>query len=108
MNRNMFELIPQNKYSHFITPDILLHIECANRGTSSLYFTNKENQKIDIPTTIQVYTYDYQDTKKRILLQPCSSMFFMGHTDHYDIEYQGQIVFQLKNKRCWDIILPHS
>jgi hypothetical protein len=108
MNQKIFEFIPKNQYFHFITPEMILHIECSNRGVSSLYFTDKEHQKINIPETIQVYTYDYQDTKKRILLQPYSSMYFLGYTDHYDIEYQGKRVFQLKNKRCWDIILPNA
>ena len=106
MTQKIFDFIPKNQYSQFITPEIILHIECSNRGVSSLYFTNQEHQKINIPETIQVYTYDYQDAKKRILLQPFSSIYFVGYTDHYDIEYQGKIVFQLKNKRCWDIIIP--
>lgn len=91
-----------------ILPDIMVHLDRTSHSVAVIYFTDNQNPKkyIPIPKGIVVYTYDFQDTKRRVIQEPInSSSYGLCWTENYEVEYNGKIILELKNKRCWDVIL---
>lgn len=105
-----FDFLPKNQYSTYVKTDgsIQLTIECVHHGASYLYFKNESNERIRIPDGIKVYTYDSENSKKRILLNKMNENgeydgYALCYTDKYDIEWEGKILLKLNPKRSWTI-----
>jgi hypothetical protein len=46
--------------------NMILHIKRLNHSVAILYFTDEKSNKINIPDDILVYTYNYEDTNKKM------------------------------------------
>ena len=93
-----------NKYLYNISSNTLLHINRMNHSVAILYFTDKMNNKINIPDDIVVYTYDYQDQNKKIIEKPIKQDYSLCWTDKYTIQYKKKEILCLNNQRKWDIV----
>ena len=108
MNTQTFSFTnPSNTYTYNIREDVVIHIDNINNSVATLYFTNKSNEKINIPSGLVVYEYDFQ-TKEKVLLKPIQQHFVLCWTDNYNIEYVFEnktiLILDIKNERKWTII----
>ena len=92
-----------NTYTYDISI-LVIHIDKINNSVASLYFTNKSNEKINIPNGIAVYEYDFQ-TNKKVLLKPIQQHYLLCWTDNYTVEFEfeNKIILDIKNERKWNI-----
>jgi hypothetical protein len=70
-----------NAYTYSISENVVIHIDTINNSVASLYFTNKSNEKINIPSGIVVYEYDFQ-TNKKVSLKLIKQHFVLCWTDN--------------------------
>lgn len=92
-----------NAYTYDISENVVLHIYKINNSVASLYFTNKSNEKINIPSGLVVYEYNFQ-TNKKVSLKPIQQHFVLCWTDNYTLELDNKIILDIKNERKWTII----
>lgn len=92
-----------NTYTYDISENVVIHISNINNSVASLYFTNKSNEKINVPCELVVYEYDFQ-TNKKVPLKPIQQHFVLCWTDNYTIELDNKIILDIKNERKWTII----
>lgn len=87
------------EYIYSIHPksEIFLHIKRKNNSISSLYFTNQVNEKIDIPDNFIVYQ------NKKIIQPNETEDFTLFWRKNYDIVYNGETLFNIRNERQWTI-----
>ena len=91
-------------YIYSVTSNIILHIHRISYSVAMLYFTDEINNPINIPTGITIYTCDFQNMDSRIILPPTPSQkYALCWTDSYEIEFNGEIVLNITNKRTWSI-----
>lgn len=90
-------------YTYNIDENLVIHIDKINNSVASLYFTNKTNEKINVPNEIVVYEYDFQ-TNKKVPLKPIQQHYVLCWTDNYTIEFENKIILDIKNERKWTII----
>lgn len=93
-----------NEYSCNINSNTILHINRINHSVAVLYFTDVINNKINIPSTIVVYTYDYQNTNKKVVHNSIKQEYMLCWTDDYTIELNKNVLINIKNQRKWNII----
>ena len=103
--KTSFDFISHDsEYIYNINSHIILHITRINNGVALLYFTDEDSNKINIPNNIIVYTYDFQDNNKQILLKPIKENYALCWTDNYIIELDKNVLINIKNQRKWNII----
>ena len=78
-------------------------IERMTHSVAALYFTDEHNNKINIPDNIVVYTYDYQNTQKKVVQDYIDNTYHLCWTDSYTIEFNKTILINIKNQRKWVI-----
>lgn len=93
-----------NEYMYNMGSNMILHIKQTNHSVALLYFTDEMSNKINIPEDIVVYTYDYQDTNKKIIQKPIKQDYPLCWTDNYTIEYKEIEFLSLNTQRKWNII----
>jgi hypothetical protein len=93
-----------NEYVYNMGSNMILHIKRINHGVAVLYFTDELNNKINIPDGIKVYTFDYQDTIKKIIQKPIKQDYPLCWTDNYTIEYKQIEIVSVNSQRKWKII----
>jgi hypothetical protein len=93
-----------NEYVYNMASNMILHIKRMNHGVAVLYFTDELNNKINIPDGIKVYTFDYQDTIKKIIQKPIKQDYPLCWTDNYTIEYKQIEIVSVNSQRKWKII----
>lgn len=93
-----------NQYTYTINENILLRIKQLSNSIAVLYFTDEIGNKINIPTGLVVYTYDFQNTEKKIIKQLFIQDYTLCWTNNYIIELHGNIVIDIKSQRCWNIV----
>ena len=93
-----------NEYIYNMGSNIILHIKRNCHSVAVLYFTDEMCNKINIPDGIVVYTYDFQDTNKKIILKAIKQDYPLCWTDNYKIEYNKIQFLSLNCQRKWDII----
>ena len=93
-----------NKYIYSVNSKIILHIKTVNNSTACLYFTDELHNKINIPDSIMIYTYDFQNLKNKVI-QPRTQNndYILCWTENYDIEFNGENLLTIKNQRSWNI-----
>ena len=93
-----------NAYIHEIRPELLLHIVRISHSVASLTFTDEYNNKVPIPNEIKVYTFDFTKTQSKVILRPSlNNDYALCWTDNYTVEWNDEIVVNIKNKRSWKI-----
>jgi len=104
MNSNFHFSKSDNEYIHAIHPGLLLHIDRLSHSVASLPFTDEYNNKVPIPTEIRVYTFDFNKTQSKVIVGPSlNNDYALCWTDNYTVEWNGEIVVNIKNKRSWKI-----
>lgn len=93
-----------NEYLYNISSNVVLHIKRINYGVVILYFTDEVNNKINIPDSVIVYTYDYEDINKKIIQKAIKQDYPLCWTDNYIIEYNKIEILSLHNQRTWNIV----
>jgi hypothetical protein len=93
-----------NEYIYNIDSNMILHIKRTNYSVAVLYFTDKMSNKINIPNEIIVYTYDYQDTNKKMIQKVITQDYALCWTDNYTIEYKKIEILSLNSQRKWNMI----
>jgi hypothetical protein len=80
---------------------IILHMKQKNNSCASLYFTNQLNEEIDIPSEFIVYKNYINITT---LLHPNeTNNYTLYCRKNYDIVYNGETLFNIRNNRTWII-----
>lgn len=93
-----------NEYIHAIHPGLLVHIHRISHSVASLSFTDEFNNKVPIPTEIKVYTFDYTKKQSKVIVKPSlHNDYALCWTDNYTVEWNSEIVLNIKNKRSWKI-----
>jgi hypothetical protein len=104
MNSNFHFSDPNNLYIHSIHPKWKVCIKRISHSVALLYFRDNCNDKVPIPPEIQVYTFDYNKKQPKVILQPSIiNDYTLCWTDNYTVEWNGEIVLNIKNKRSWKI-----
>ena len=93
-----------NEHMYTMSSNMILHIKRMNHGVAVLYFTDNMSNKINIPEDIVVYTYDYQDTNKKIVQKAIQQDYPLCWTDNYTVEYKKIQILSLNTQRAWNII----
>lgn len=95
---------PHNQYVHVIKRELLVHIHRISHSVASLTFTDECNNKVPIPDEIKVYTFDYNKKQSKVILEPSlNNDYALCWTENYTVEWNGEIVVNLQNKRSWKI-----
>ena len=92
----------EQQYSYEISPETILHIDRVSHSAACMYFTDNKGHKIAIPENVSVYTFDYQNTKRRVSLEPIYGAYMLCWTENYEIEWNGEIKMVCKSQRKWD------
>jgi hypothetical protein len=80
---------------------IILHIKQKNNSSATLYFTNQLNEKIDIPSEFFVYK---NNNNINTLLHPNETNdYTLYWRKDYDIVYNGETLYNIRNNRTWII-----
>lgn len=81
--------------------EIILHIIRKNNSKATLYFTNQLNEEIDIPPNFIVYKH------KNTILLPLhpneTNDYTLFWRKNYDIVYNGETLYNIRNDRTWTI-----
>ena len=96
--------IMETEYIYSMGSNMVLHIKRINHGVAILYFTDDMNTNINIPNGIVVYTYDYQNTNKKIIQKAIKQDYPLCWTDNYTIEYNKIEILNLQSQRTWNIV----
>lgn len=83
----------------------ILHITRISNSIAVLYFTDEKGIKINIPNDIIVYTYNYEDTKNKVIQKNINQEYALCWTDNYTIECGEEELINIKNQRKWNIQL---
>jgi hypothetical protein len=83
-----------------INSNIQLRITNINNGVAIMYFTDENDNKINIPNGLVVTSYDELIP---IIQKPFYNDYILYWTDDYVVEFNNNIVIQIKNKRTWNI-----
>jgi hypothetical protein len=86
-----------------ISPTIVLHIDQNNFDFAALYFTNEQNNRINIPTEIEVYLNEDEYSKKTIQPSIKQLMYPLCWRDNYVVEWNNKMIVNIKNQRKWTI-----
>lgn len=93
-----------NEYKYNINPNTILHINQINNSVAVLYFTDEMNNIINIPSSIVVYTYDYQNKNNKVVHTAIRQEYPLCWTDDYIVELNKNVLLKIKNQRKWNII----
>lgn len=99
---------PEQQYLYEISPGTILRIDRISYSAAHIHFTDNKGQKIATPKNVSIYTFDYQNTKRRVLLEPfqkepVQKEYLLCWTENYEIEWNGEIKVVFKSKREWGI-----
>lgn len=94
-----------NDYIYNITSNVILHINEIGKFVALLYFTDEVSNKINIPDGIVVYSYDYENSKNKVLLNAINQDYALCWTHDYTVELNKYVVININNQRKWNIIL---
>lgn len=78
-------------------------IKRIHHSVAILYFTDEMSNKINIPNGVVVYTSDYQNSEKRVILKPIDESYHLCWTDDYIVELNEIILINIKSQRKWII-----
>jgi len=93
-----------NEYIYNMDSTTILHVKRINHSVAVLYFTDEMSNKIDIPDNIVIYTYDYQNTNKKVIQKAIRQDYLLCWTDDYVVELNNIELINIKNQRKWNII----
>lgn len=96
---------PSSEYIYEISPTIIIHLYRSNNAVAILEFTDENNNKINIPSGLVIYTKNYQNGKKIVEKPFADNIYALCWTDDYMIELNNKLLFEIKNKRNWEIIV---
>lgn len=94
----------ENEYRCQIESNIILHIKRMNHPIAMLYFTDEMDNKINIPTNIVVYKYNYNSYQK-VILKSSHEIYALYWKDNYAIEYNDKKIIDIENRRRWTVYL---
>ena len=95
--------IDDNEYINSINLTTNLHIKRLNNSIAILYFTDKMNNKINIPHGLVLHTYDFQTLAKTVN-ESTGEYYYLCWTDDYVVELNKKVILSIINKRRWNII----
>ncbi len=91
-------------FTYTISYDIVMHLKHYNNSIAYLYFTDKNNNEINIPSNINIFTFDYTKKNAKELYLPYDENYYLiCCTDDYHIFYENTLYIELKNNRGWNI-----
>jgi hypothetical protein len=102
MNSTFFPF--ENIFEEFvypITPNLILRIKRRSISIASLYFTNAENQRIEIPAEISIFAYERP--LGEIIQKPFDQEYFLCGTDNYEIVFNEEPILDIKRQTMWSI-----
>ena len=106
-NKTTFDFYKQEqKFMFEINPGTILHIHRISHSVAHLYFTDSLGIRIPVGSIFAVYSFDFQNLKKRVLVErdPVSNNYLLCWTEKYEMEWNGEIKLVLQSQRQWDII----
>ena len=92
----------ESDYRHKISSNVILHLYRSNHAVAIVEFIDEMSNQIPIPTGFLVYTKDFQ-TNQYIKLKPIGNFYALCWTDDYVMEFNDEIIFDIRNDRNWDI-----
>ena len=87
-------------YDHDNT-NVHLYIKRINHSVATLYFIDEMNNKINIPDGVVIYTTDYQNSEKRVNINPIDGYYSLCWTDDYIVELNKKVLINIKSQRKW-------
>jgi len=94
---------PQENYIYTVSENVFLHIARNSHSTAVLYFTDKMSKIIPAPFDILVYTYTYDDSAKKVQVEPIKDLYPLCYTDNYVVEQNKKIIVDIQKQRKWSI-----
>lgn len=99
---------PKQEYFYEINPEIILCIKRISHSVAHLYFIDNCENRINIPTNLSIYSFDFQNISKRVLLEPIQQEYLLCWTENYEIEWSGEIKMVFQSQRQWDILYDNN
>lgn len=103
-------------YKYTVDSQLILHIKNVSDSLAYLYFTDENNNNIDIPNNIILYSVNENDDKivsrsyvsskiPEVNRPPFDGMFYyMDCTDYFEITYNDIIILTLNPTDSWEIV----
>ena len=89
--------------------NIILYIKRISYSVAILYFTDESLNIINIPDEIILYSYENQNIQKKFIQTSINKYYYaLCWTDNYIVEYNEQMLLDIKNKRTWNISFNKS
>jgi hypothetical protein len=101
MNSIQFNFTKNYEYIYKIESDIILHIERVSNSMCNLFFTDENENIINIPDTIEVNSFNHEN--KIICLPIDHKFYFLYWNNDYEISYANIIMLYIKSQKSWDI-----
>lgn len=93
----------EQSWDNTIRTPISLHIEQRSETISSLYFTNSQNEIVDLPQEIVVKKYKIPTEKHMVFpIRPKSYNLFYAY--NYEIYWNDTLVLLLEVQKIWNIV----
>ena len=106
MKRIYYDFDFMRTCEYLYSPDdsgISLCIKQVNNSVAVLNFIDDDCNKVNIPEGIVVYTTDYQNSEKKVILKPIDEYYSLCWTDDYIVEFNKKIIINVKSQRKWMI-----
>ena len=103
MKRIEFDFKSDCEYFYDYDTNVQLYIKRINHSVATLYFIDEMNDKINVPDGVVIYTTDYQNSEKRVIINPIDEYYSLCWTDDYIVELNKKVLINIKNQRKWII-----
>lgn len=98
-----FDFKSDCEYFYDHDTNVQLYIKRINHSVATLYFIDEMNNKINVPDGVVIYTTDYQNSEKRVIINPIDEYYSLCWTDDYIVELNKKVLINIKNQRKWFI-----
>ena len=108
MNESIFDFIEEestdtNDIEYLINSNTYLNIKKMTKSIAMVYFTNLDNNRIDIPEEIKIYTINYMNNQRTLQNPADKQLYTLCWSDKYTIEYNEQVILTISPERKWHI-----
>jgi hypothetical protein len=98
-----FETDTNQHYIKKIDLSLILHIEKIDDNNASIYFTNSEYSKLNIPDEIVFYIYDNKNNKIILNKNKNTEIINIKWSNSFSIDYKDKSILNVKPQRTWNI-----
>lgn len=85
-----------------IEENLFVNIIKISHSVAQMYFSDENDKKL-WKDDIKVYTFDFENKKRRVIHEPINKDYLLCWTENYDIELNNEIKMKIKSQRKMEI-----